>query len=41
MGFTGCLATLAAESALLATYASPVPDVNPNTTAIRAAVAML
>lgn len=40
-GFAGCLVTLCIEAALVARYASPVPEVEPNMPAIRAAVAML
>lgn len=41
VGFAGCLICLAIESALVATFASPVPETNPNNAAIRAAVAIL
>ncbi len=41
IGFAGCLVCLAIESAHVATFATPVPDVDPNTAAISAAVAML
>lgn len=39
LGFSGCLVTLC--SALVATYATPAPEVDPNMAGIRAAVAML
>ncbi|KAK5047104.1 hypothetical protein LTR84_007047 [Exophiala bonariae] len=41
IGFAGCLVTLCIEAALVATYATPVPEVDPNMVGIRAAVAML
>lgn len=39
-GIAGCLACLIVEAALVATFASPVPD-DPNKAALRAAVAAL
>ncbi|KEF53482.1 uncharacterized protein A1O9_10457 [Exophiala aquamarina CBS 119918] len=41
LGFSGCLVALCIESALVAIYATPVPQVDPNMAGIRAAVAML